>query len=176
MILTVIILAILIAAGLRGYRQGFVALMLSLVIYFAAWLMASWGANGFGSFLMQIFPQIGSNNAQTTLTSNLTLATNQLFYHGIAFLILFLIVNALGRWLIRRFHWVNRIPLIGWANQWAGGIVNLVIAYLIIFILLVIFQVLPIEVWQNQLTASGLAQWIIHQTPFLTQWFFNWIL
>ena len=160
MILTVIILAILIAAGLRGYRQGFVALMLSLVIYFVAWLLASWGANGFGSFL----------------TSNLTLATNQLFYHGIAFFILFLIVNALGRWLIRRFHWVNRIPLIGWVNQWAGGIVNLVIAYLIIFILLVIFQVLPIEGWQNQLTASGLAQWIIHQTPFLTQWFFNWIL
>ena len=176
MILTVIILAILILSWIRGYRLGLVGLLLSVGVYLVAWFVASWGANGFGRVLISIFPQIGTDDAQTTLAANLTTATNQLFYHGIAFLILFLMINALGRWLIRRFHWLNHIPVLGWVNQLSGGLVDVVIAYLIIFVLLVIFQVLPIEWWQSQLSASGMAQCMIHQTPLLTKWLFNWLV
>ncbi|KRN81757.1 hypothetical protein IV87_GL000966 [Pediococcus ethanolidurans] len=73
-------------------------------------------------------------------------------------------------WLIVRLiaHWsrlITWIPVIKQVNGLAGGIVSIVIAYFVIFILLIVSQFLPNDAYQAQLSDSQVAQFIIKKTP-----------
>ena len=61
------------------------------------------------------------------------------------------------------------IPVLKQLNIWAGGMLGFIEVYLITFILLFIAALLPIESIQGSLTDSILAEFIIKQTPILSQ-------
>ena len=53
------------------------------------------------------------------------------------------------------------------------GILSLIIGYVVIYVALVILQLWPAGWWQMQLANSGLAQFMINQTPALAQLVIN---
>lgn len=71
--------------------------------------------------------------------------------------------------------WLNRLPVVGTMNGLAGGVLDLLLGYFIIFAGLLILQLLPFPWWQDQLAASGLAQWMMTQTPGLTHLVISWL-
>ncbi len=84
-------------------------------------------------------------------------------------MLIFAIVAFLCHWLVRQLNWVRRLPVIGTLDRLAGGLLSLLIGYVIIFVILVVTQLWPAESWQMQLANSGLARLIIDQTPLLAQ-------
>jgi len=68
------------------------------------------------------------------------------------------------------------LPVIHQVNSLAGGLINLVIRYVVIFLTLNLLILLPIQGFQNSYQASPVAQWIVKQTPVLSKQVFTWWL
>lgn len=179
MIINMIILLILLGCWLNGRRRGLIALVISTVTYFIGWVVARFGAKSFGMILSSILPSIGHQEATTNgtaISGMLTVSSNQFFYNGIAFIIIFYGITFLSRWLLKRVSFLKKVPVLGTVNGWAGGLLDVVLGYLIIFMVLMIFQMWPAAWWQDQLTNSGLAQWMILKTPILAENALHWFM
>jgi len=64
---------------------------------------------------------------------------------------------------------IAHLPILRQLNVWAGGILGFVEVYLVIFILLYISALVPIEFMQNALDQSILSKAIVNNTPILSQ-------
>lgn len=171
------ILIILVGCWINGSKKGLVAMLISTATYFIGWLVARMGAKALGLVLSNILPSIGGHEASPTggtFTNMLTVSSNQFFYNGIAFIIIFYVITFLSRWLLKRVRFLKKVPVVGTVNRWAGGCLDLLIGYLIIFMILMVFQLWPGQWWQDQLANSGLAQWIILKTPILAENAIHW--
>lgn len=172
MILSTIILLLLLISLVHGYRRGFLSIIISVISYLLSYIGARLCSPMIGNWLASIFPEINHGTAIAgAALSQLNL--NQFFYRGIAFTISFIILVTIIRILLRRLKWVTRLPILGTIDRWIGSLLNLVVCYVIIFVVLMIFQLYPAGWWQVQLANSDIAQLIIKQTPFLTQTVIN---
>lgn len=63
---------------------------------------------------------------------------------------------------------VANLPILKMLNVWAGGLLGFVEVYLVLFIVLYISALLPIEVVQNALGNSALANMIVENTPYFS--------
>lgn len=175
MVLTAVIVIILIGCWLHGRRRGLLGLVISFAGYLLAWGVARFGSRLLGPLLAGILPPLGQATPPAGASNLVVSAGSTFFYNGLAFMGVFGLVTFLSRWLLRRVNWLNRLPMVGTVNGLAGGLVDLLFGYLIIFTFLLIFQLLPLPWWQNQLASSGLAQWIITQTPGLGHLVVSWL-
>ncbi len=153
--------------------------MISSATYLLGWVVARLGAKSLGLVLSNILPSIGEHEASatgSTFSSMLSISSNQFFYNGIAFFIIFYGITFFSRWLLKRVSFLKRVPVLGTVNGWAGGILDVVVGYLIIFMVLMVFQLWPGSWWQEQLANSGLAQWIILKTPGLAESAIHWFM
>lgn len=173
MILTIGIIGLLILSFFHGRQRGLLQMGLSLVSYVIAWIAAKELTQTFGAWLVSTLPAInfGSQTTNSVVNGNLG---NYFFYHGVAFLFVFTVVLALCRWLARRLNLITKLPVIHQANALGGGLISVVLTYLIIFLVLTVFQGWPGDWWQDQLTASSIAQWMINNTPLLSQQLTDW--
>ena len=179
MFLSMGILLILLGCWINGSKKGLVAMVISTATYFLGWVLARIGAKYLGIILSTILPSIGGNEPPATGSSifnTLTISNNQFFYNGIGFLIIFYGTAFISRWLLKRVRFLKKVPIVGTINGIAGGALDIVIGYLIIFMLLMVLQMWPGSWWQNQLATSGLAQWIITSTPGLARSAINWFV
>lgn len=176
MILTTIILVILLGCWINGRQKGFMEIVIHAATYFIGWILARLGSSFLGTILSTILPSISNHQNAATSMPGMVTNTNQFFYNGLAFMIIFYGVTFLSRWLLKRLRFLKKVPVIGTANRWLGGLLDVLVGYLIIFMILVILQVWPSAAWQNQLAQSGLAQWMISQTPLLAREAMNWFI
>ena len=144
MILTTLIILILIGCFINGHRRGLLMMALYTGTYLVSWM--------------------------TVLKA---VDNNAFFYNGIAFLVIFTLVSTLCHWGIGKLRWIKRLPIIGTFDRLAGGILFLIIGYVVIYVALVVLQLWPDGWWQMQLANSGLAQFMINQTPALAQLVIN---
>ncbi|BAP86034.1 colicin V synthesis protein [Paucilactobacillus hokkaidonensis JCM 18461] len=174
MILTIGIIIILIISFSIGRHRGLVRMVLGVVSYLIALFLAKTGSTVVGDKLADLFPilKTSTQNAGSTLNDG---NGNQFFYNGIAFIVIFIIVLFLCRWITRRFNLITKLPVIHQLNAILGGLINFGLTYITIFFLLTIFQVWPSTWWQAQITTSGLASWIINNTPVLSQQVVYWL-
>ncbi|WP_276754604.1 CvpA family protein [Limosilactobacillus ingluviei] len=175
MILSTAILVLLLGCFLHGKERGLINILLSTLTYFCGWFLARLAAQPLGEALAKLLPTIGEHTTTTTEATNLAATSaNAVFYHGIAFMIIFWATSFLGRWLMRNLSFIKKVPVLGTANRLAGAALNVLVGYAIIFLLLLIGQYLPWGWWQGQLAESGLAQLIIERTPGLAQAALQW--
>lgn len=169
MVLSTVILLLLIVSAVHGHRRGFLAMFISLLTYVISYLGARLVAPVVGDWLTNLFPEINHGTATITGTALESLNLSQFFYRGLAFIVSFVVLTIIIRLLLRRLKWFTKLPILGTVDRWVGALLNLVICYVIIFILLMVFQLYPAGWWQMQLANSDVAQLIINETPFLTQ-------
>ncbi|KRO04270.1 hypothetical protein IV54_GL001518 [Levilactobacillus paucivorans] len=61
-------------------------------------------------------------------------------------------------------------------NGLGGGLINLVVRYVVIFLVLNLLILLPMTTFQNSYQASPVAQWIVKETPLLSERLVHWWL
>lgn len=172
MVLTTFIILILIGCFINGRRRGLLMMALYTGTYIVSWLIARSGAQLVGGFLSNFLPDV-SQGAEYSKILLKSADNNTFFYNGIAFLVIFTVVSILCHWGINRLRWIKRLPIIGTVDQLAGGTLSFVIGYIVIFVVLAVLQLWPAGWWQTQMSSSGLAQFIINQTPGLAQLVLN---
>lgn len=172
MILTTLIILILIGCFINGHRRGLLMMALYTGTYLVSWMIAKWGARALGGGLSSLLPDVSQSAAYSTTVLK-AVDNNAFFYNGIAFLVIFTLVSTLCHWGIGKLRWIKRLPIIGTFDRLAGGILFLIIGYVVIYVALVVLQLWPDGWWQMQLANSGLAQFMINQTPALAQLVIN---
>jgi uncharacterized membrane protein required for colicin V production len=114
------------------------------------------------------YPNFGGNTA-IKLISDSTNA-EMAFYNAIAYMAIFLAVKIVLQIIGSMLDFIAHLPVLKQLNVWAGGILGLIEVYLIIFILLYISALMPMEFLQNALDDSVMVNMMIKNTPIFSDY------
>ncbi len=163
------VLIILCFGFLMGLRRGFILQLIHLTGFVIASIIAY-------LYYDQLAPKLTLWVPYPNLSTNLTLPSvfdnvnlEDAYYRAIAFVVIFFAVKILLQIIGSMLDFVAQIPVLKQLNILAGGMLGFIEVYLITFILLFIAALLPIESIQGSLTDSILAEFMIKQTPILSQ-------
>lgn len=173
MVLSLIILAILFLGFRRGYRRGLVLQVISTIGYILVWVVARIGAKPLASGVGQFVGNLSLNSSVSAVTAG---ESSSFFLNGLAFSAILTVGYFIVHKLAYSLNRVTWLPVIHQVNSLAGGLINLVVRYVVIFLTLNLLILLPIQSFQNNYQASPVAQWIVKQTPVLSKRVFNWWL
>ena len=173
MVLSLIILVV-VSFGVRGgYRRGVVLQVLNTIGYIIVWLAARFLAKPLATGIGQFIGNLSLDSSASAVTAA---QSSSFFLNGIAFSA----ILTVGFFIVHRVAYglnkVTWLPVVHQVNSLAGGLINLVIRYVVIFLILNLMILLPVKGFQNSYQASPVAQWIVKQTPVLSKQVYNWWL
>jgi uncharacterized membrane protein required for colicin V production len=172
--INLVILLILVIGFFVGLKRGFTLQLIHITGFIIAFIIAYMYFKDLAPHLKLWipYPALDDNNSIAMLLKGINLETA--YYRAIAFAIIFFAVKIILHIIGSALDFVARLPIIKPLNIWAGGILGFVEVYLIIFILLYIAALLPIDSIQTSLDQSFIAKGIIKNTPFLSKQIEEW--
>lgn len=151
-----------------GLKRGFILQLIHLTGFIIAFIIAKlyYGELAPKLTLWIPYPNFGDESILNLLadSSNAEMA----FYRAIAFVVIFFAVKIIVQIIGSMLDFIAHLPILKQLNVWAGGILGFLEVYFIIFILLYIAALLPMDIIQNPLNESGLANTIVKHTPFFS--------
>lgn len=173
LILSLVILGVLIFGFRRGYRRGLVLQILNTIGYIIVWVAARFLARPLATGIGQFIGNLSLDSSVSAVTAS---QSSSFFLNGLAFSA----ILTVGFFIVHRVAYgVNKVtwlPVIHQVNSLAGGLINLVIRYVVIFLILNLMILLPVQGFQTSYQASPVAQWIVKQTPVLSKQVYHWWL
>lgn len=166
MIVTILIVFLLISGWINGLRRGFVLQVFHLARSFGALLVAWYLYDDVAPHLEKVIPAPGgTDSAWSTIQS--IIPVNLAFYNVIAFLIVFIVARIAIGMIARTIDGVARLPILNTFNKLLGAILGIVETYVILFVIIAIFSVIPTAAeWVH---SSQLALTILEKTPVLSE-------
>ena len=163
------VLAILLIGFIVGLKRGFILQTIHLAGFIAAFIVAYIYYDQLAPKLTLWipYPNLGSNSTLNLLFENANL--EDAYYRAIAFAAIFFAVKILLQIIGSMLDFVAHLPVLKQLNVWAGGFLGFVEVYLLLFIVLYIAALLPIQAIQGPLNDSILAENIIKNTPVFSQ-------
>jgi uncharacterized membrane protein required for colicin V production len=168
------IIILLVIGFFVGLKRGFILQLFHLIGFIIAYIVAN-------LYYEQLAPKLILWIPYPNLDNNLTLKllTNSgnmedAFYRAIAFVIIFFAVKILLQIIGAMLDFIAQLPILKQLNVWAGGILGFLENYLLIFILLYIAALIPMDIFQNTLDHSILAKAIVKHTPVFSAQLLNW--
>ncbi|MFC4801027.1 CvpA family protein [Neobacillus sp. GCM10023253] len=172
--LDLVIILFLIIGFFVGLKRGFILQLVHLTGFIIAYIAAYIYYDDLAPKLTLWipYPNLGEDTALKIITDAANMETA--FYRAIAFVIIFFAVKVIMQIIGSMFDFIAHLPVLRLLNVWAGGILGFLEVYLIIFIVLYIGALLPIEIFQNMLDGSFMAKAIVNYTPVLSQQIKDW--
>ncbi|PLS02594.1 CvpA family protein [Neobacillus cucumis] len=163
------IIIFLIIGFFVGLKRGFILQLVHLTGFIIAYVAAaSYYEELSTKLILWIpYPDFGDGTALKIFSDSTDMESA--FYRAIAFVIIFFAVKILFQIIGSMLDFIAHLPVLRQLNVLAGGLLGFCEVYLIIFILLYIAALIPIEVIQDQLDHSNLAKAIVNHTPILSQ-------
>ncbi|MBL1228527.1 CvpA family protein [Enterococcus sp. BWB1-3] len=176
--LTLLILFILAVGFYTGAKRGFVLQILYSVGYSISYLVAKSNYKELASHLELYIPYPSASEETKLVLFNqeIVFELDKAFYGAIAFLIILFI-----GWLIVRFiaifaHGLTFLPILKQADWIAGGILSTVVLYIGLFLILNALAMIPMDIIQNQFENSGLARFMVNDTPIFSKQIYDlWV-
>jgi len=176
MLLTLIIVFLFFIALYSGAKRGLVLQLVLTIGYLAAFWLALEYHEVLREYLELIvpYPSASLDNNFVFYSQELGLKLDQAFYNGVSFLVILF-----GGWLVTRFvggllSFLTEIPVLKQLNAIGGAILSFVVSYVWIFLVLFLMSTVPMDIIQNMIADSSLAQWMITETPALSEEVYNW--
>ncbi|GHH97240.1 CvpA family protein [Neobacillus kokaensis] len=168
------IIIFLVIGFLVGLKRGFILQLVHLTSFIIAYVVAYLYYDEFAPKLTLWipYPSFGDDPTLKILTDSSDMETA--FYRAIAFVIIFFAVKIILQIIGSMLDFVAHLPVLKQLNVWAGGVFGFLEVYLIIFILLYIAALIPIEQFQTILDQSSLAKAIVNYTPVLSEQIKGW--
>ncbi len=163
------IILLLIFGFFMGLKRGFILQLVHLTGFIIAYIMANLYYDDLAPRLMLWvpYPNLGTIAPLKLLSENGNM--EEAFYRAVAFIIIFFAVKVLLQVIGSMLDFIAHLPILKQLNVWAGGMLGFAEVYLIIFILLYIGALVPMEVLQKPLDNSIMANLIVNHTPFLSE-------
>ena len=172
--LDILILILLVAGLITGARRGLIVQLIHMTGFIIALIVAYTYYKPLAEkFVLWIpFPAVTSGSTLTIAVESLDL--DQTFYRIIAFAIIFLAVKFALQLLASMFDFLKYMPILGFISNVAGAVLGVIEFYFIMFVLLYVFALLPIDFLQNLIANSILTGWMLEHTPILSEMVKNW--
>ncbi|MGE7120073.1 CvpA family protein [Peribacillus sp. NPDC046944] len=163
------ILAILLIGVLIGLKRGFILQLVHMTGFIVAFIIAYvfYGDLAPNLKMWIPFPSIGDSSTLNMFFESVGLETA--YYNAIAFAIVFFATKILWQMIGSMLNFITYLPILKQLNRWGGAILGFAEVYLIMFIILYIGALLPMDSIQEPLTGSFLAESIVKHTPFLSE-------
>ncbi|WP_462412441.1 CvpA family protein [Neobacillus sp. Marseille-QA0830] len=168
------IIVFLIAGIFIGLKRGLILQLVHLAGFIIAYVAAfSYYDELAPKLILWIpYPSFGEDTALKILSDSANM--ENAFYNAAAFVIIFFIAKVVLQIIGSMFDFIAHLPVLKQLNRLAGAILGFVEVYLIIFILLYIAALMPIEFLQAQLDGSALSKAIVNYTPILSGQIKDW--
>ena len=166
---TFILFALLLIGIMVGLRRGFILQVIHMTGFIVAFIVAAMNYDKLADKLVLWvpFPQMGDSSSLSLLFFSLD--NENAYYNGIAFLIIFFAVKIVWQIIGSMLDFIAQFPILNMLNRWGGGILGFMETYLIMFVLLYLAALLPIQVVQEQIQGSFLAESIVMNTPYFSE-------
>lgn len=176
--LTLIIVILLLIGFYTGVRRGLVLQLAHITGYIISFFVAKEYYLAVANQLEMLipYPQPGPGEQMLFYNEIQILNLDIAFYNAVAFLLLLAVGWFVTRLLGSMLNSLTFVPLVREVNAIGGGIGGFLMQYAGIFFLLTFLSLIPLDFLQEQLSGSPLAQWIITNTPYLSQAIYNWWL
>jgi uncharacterized membrane protein required for colicin V production len=166
--LDLILFIVLLGGFLIGLKRGFIMQLVHLIGFIAAYIVAYLYYDDLAPKLELWIPYPSSNDGSASLLLN-SISLEQAYYNAIAFAILFFATKIILQILGSMLDFLAHLPILHTANRWLGGLLGFVEVYLIVFILLYIATLVPIESFQAHYDNSWIAQGMVKNTPVFSE-------
>lgn len=170
------IILLLVFGFFIGLKRGFILQLVHLTGFIIAYIVANLYYDDLAPrlTLWVPYPNLGTTSPLKLLSEDGNM--EEAFYRAIAFIIIFFAVKILLQVVGSMLDFIAHLPILKQLNVWAGGMLGFAEVYLILFILLYIGALIPIEFLQKPLDDSIMANLIVNHTPFLSEQIKNmWI-
>jgi uncharacterized membrane protein required for colicin V production len=167
--LDLILFITLIAGFFIGLRRGLILQVVHLTGFIIAFIVAYFNYESLAGKidLLVPYPQFSTNGQISMLLESFNL--EEVYYNGIAFAGLFFGTKIILQIIASMLDFLADLPLLNQINRSLGGVLGFIEVYLIVFFVLYVGALLPIEMVQNQLTGSALAGLIVEHTPIFSE-------
>jgi uncharacterized membrane protein required for colicin V production len=159
------ILIILLIGFFIGLKRGFILQLIHLIGFIIAFIIAYTYFEKLAPklTLWVPYPNLHSHSTFRMLFDQANL--EDAYYRAIAFVVIFFAVKIVLQMIGSMLDFVANLPILKQLNIWAGGILGFIEIYLIMFILIYIAALVPVDLIQNALNGSFMAKGIIEHTP-----------
>ncbi|WLR44294.1 CvpA family protein [Bacillus carboniphilus] len=166
--LDLLLLFILFSGLLVGIKRGFILQTIHLTGFIVAYIVAVFYYDDLAPHLnLWIpYPSFSSTAPVFALLEGDNL--EQAYYLAIAFVILFIGSKFLLQIIGSMLDFVAMLPILKQLNRYAGALLGFLEVYLILFILLFIAALLPIEQLQTAMDGSVIAKMMVNHTPYFS--------
>jgi uncharacterized membrane protein required for colicin V production len=164
-----LVLCIILLFGIFvGLKRGFILQFIHLAGFIVAYIVAYQYFNDLAPKLKLWVPYpITSDNLPLfPMLDNVDLEGT--YYRAIAFVLLFIGTKIVMQIIGAMLDFVALLPIVKQLNSWAGSIFGFMESYLVIFVLLFIAALVPIDQLQQALDRSILADLIVNHTPYFS--------
>lgn len=167
--LTIFIIIAVVLGFYTGYRRGLIMQVIRLIGYIVTFILATKYYDTISTYVEMLipFPAVQQGSYLAIYTESESFMLDQAFYNAITFLLIGIVGWLVTNFLAMFFTRLSYYDVMKYANYIGGGFINAMVTYVIIFILLYILSLIPIEFIQQQFVDNPLAFWIVDRTPFL---------
>lgn len=164
----VILLILLIFGFLMGLKRGFILQALHLVGFIVSFVVAAMYYDAIAEKLSLWipYPELSGDSGWALMLQSSSM--ENAFYNAIAFAIIFFSVKIILQIIASMLDFVASLPILNSLNKLAGAILGFIEIYLIMFVILYIFALIPVSTIQEWISNSSIALFIIEKTPFLS--------
>lgn len=163
-----VLFIILLFGILVGLKRGFILQFVHLTGFIIAYIVAYQYFDDLAPKLKLWVPYPATSDGPAILSLLSGDDLEAAYYRAVAFVILFIGTKIVMQIIGSMLDFVALLPILKQLNRWAGSILGLLESYLVLFILLFIAALIPMEQVQLALDQSALANLIVNHTPYFS--------
>lgn len=167
--LNYIIIFLFIMGLIIGIRRGFIMQIVHLSGFIAAFVVAYMFYADLAPKLKLWIPMPSFGDPAATSVFFETLSLDTAYYRAIAFAMLFFGTRIAAQIIGSMLDFLSHLPVLKQVNSWAGALLGFVEVYLIVFVLLYIGALVPVEIVQTSISESSMAKGIVENTPLFSE-------
>lgn len=172
--LDLIILIVLLAGLIVGLKRGLIVQLMHIVSFVVALIIAYIYYKPLAEKFVFWVPYPGVTDTGSLGVVIDSLDLDRTFYRVIAFAVIFFVVKFTLQIVASIFDFIAYLPVLKSLNRILGALFGVIEYYLLLFIVLYVFALLPIEPVQNLMSKSLLSGIILEHTPIITNMFQKW--
>lgn len=164
----VALLFILFTGFMIGLKRGFILQFIHMTGFIVAFIVAYMNYEKLVPTLKLWIPYPTFGDPETVKMLFESAHLDEAYYRAMAFAILFFATKIVMQIIGSMLDFVAQLPLLRSMNRWAGGALGFVEVYLLLFLVLYVGALIPVEAVQTKLQHSFMASFIVKHTPFFS--------
>lgn len=164
----VILIIVLLFGFLMGLKRGFILQAFHLTGFIVAFIIAAIYYDNLAEKLSLWIPYPDLSGDSSWAVFLQSQSMENAFYNAISFAIIFFAVKIILQIIASMLDFVAKLPVLHSVNRLLGAVLGFLEVYLILFVIVYILALVPMENVQTWIDHSSIAKWMVEHTPILS--------